>query len=180
MPVTSPFVLYVNNTAYDVRKVSSYVTDSVNYPNKALVRFIDEPKTVVIFDLSTFETAYQAALNSVSTFANGFSDTSFGNTGGTFTPAAGGTVAIGTVGNNVSMVLVLPSGAIATGNLTAPSAPPNGLELTVALGPTNLITTFNFQANTGQTVLAGSVAGALNTSFSWLYRASNTTWYRLK
>jgi hypothetical protein len=62
MPVTSPFILYVNSTAYDLRKVSS-VVDNPD-PSLVDVRFIDDPRLTVTFDRVTFEAAWQSALDS--------------------------------------------------------------------------------------------------------------------
>ena len=62
MPVTSPYILYVNTSAYDLRKVSS-ITVNNDDPTLVNVRFIDEARTVVAFDAVTFIAAWQAALN---------------------------------------------------------------------------------------------------------------------
>jgi hypothetical protein len=61
MPVTSAFVYYVGNTAYDLRKVSQ-VWDT-NGGTQVAVRFIDDEKTFVTFGKIAFEAAWQAALN---------------------------------------------------------------------------------------------------------------------
>lgn len=60
MPVTSPLILTVGQTNYDLRKVSSVIpgTDS----SHVNVRFIDDPSVIVIFDAQTFFTAWQASL----------------------------------------------------------------------------------------------------------------------
>lgn len=66
MPVSSPFIVYVNgsSTALDLRKVSSVVIPSDN-PNIALVRFIDTPDNTVTLDNTggAFLTLWQAALD---------------------------------------------------------------------------------------------------------------------
>ena len=72
MAVTSPYILYTGSTAIDLRKVSSYVIDP-NVANQVLIRMQDENRTTVAMNQATFEAAYQAALNSVSSFGNGFS-----------------------------------------------------------------------------------------------------------
>lgn len=60
MPITSPFVAYVGNTGYDLRKVQSYVPDQD--PTMVQVRFQDSPETVVTVTKESFELAYAAAL----------------------------------------------------------------------------------------------------------------------
>ena len=66
MPVSSPFIVYINgsSTALDLRKVSSVVIPSDN-PNIALVRFIDTPDNTVTLDNTggAFLTLWQAALD---------------------------------------------------------------------------------------------------------------------
>jgi len=62
--VTSPFILYTGTTAYDLRKVSSWSqTNPQTEPATVQVRFIDMPERTVPFDMATFETAMQAALD---------------------------------------------------------------------------------------------------------------------
>ena len=60
MPVVSPFILYVNTSAYDLRKVSSIVDG--DDPAMVYARFIDEPRVAIPFDRITFEAAWQTAL----------------------------------------------------------------------------------------------------------------------
>jgi hypothetical protein len=61
MPVASVFILYVGTSAYDLRKVSSAVPHQTD-PDLIMVRFIDEPRTVIPFDKATFEPAWEDAL----------------------------------------------------------------------------------------------------------------------
>jgi len=60
MPVTSPYILYVGNTAYDLRKVSSVIPgdDSAH----VVARFIDDPRVTVTFDAATFFPVWQTSL----------------------------------------------------------------------------------------------------------------------
>ena len=62
MPVASPYIFYVNTSAYDLRKVSSV---TVNNDDASLVnvRFIDEDKTVVAINAVAFLAAWQTSLN---------------------------------------------------------------------------------------------------------------------
>ncbi len=62
--VSSPFILYVNTTAYDLRKVSSWSDTNPESTNPTVqVRFIDMPEKAVEFDAATFIPAMQAALD---------------------------------------------------------------------------------------------------------------------
>ena len=64
MAVTSPFIFYVDTTAYDLRKVSSWSeTSPETQPATVQVRFIDMPERTVPFDMAAFETAMQACLD---------------------------------------------------------------------------------------------------------------------
>ncbi len=95
-------------------------------------------------------------------------------------PATGGTVAIGTVPDGVSTYLILPSGAITTGNTIAPANPTDGQIVRLVFGAT-VPTTINFTANTGQTVRGGaSITAAADTTYAWVYNLANTTWYRVQ
>lgn len=184
MAVTSNFILYTGSTAIDLRKVSSYVIDP-NVANQVLIRMQDENRTTIAMNQTTFEAAYQAALNSVATFGSGFADPSFTNTNGTFTPSSTG--AIGTIGANVSTVVIAPTGTLATASIIAPASPSNGFELTIIFA-VNAVTSFTLTANTGQTVLAGAgVSGAANSSLSWQFTTAAiggtvaaNTWMRLR
>jgi len=60
MPVTSPFILYVGNTAYDLRKISSVIPgDDTEH---VIARFIDDPRVTVQFDTATFFPVWQTSL----------------------------------------------------------------------------------------------------------------------
>ncbi len=60
VPVTSPFILYVGTTAYDLRKVSSVIPG--NDSAHVVARFIDDPRVTVTFDAATFFPVWQTAL----------------------------------------------------------------------------------------------------------------------
>ncbi len=60
--ITSPYVLYVGTTAYDLRKVITWSEPKVQPVTPIVqVRFQSEPMAVLPFTKSTFETAMQAA-----------------------------------------------------------------------------------------------------------------------
>lgn len=83
--------------------------------------------------------------------------------------------------NTVGRVTFVASGTISDERVTAPPAPVDGQR--VCVGSSHTITTFSFSANSGQS-LAASTPTVLTASttapqgYCWVYRASNTTWYR--
>jgi len=58
--VTSPYILYVGNTAYDLRKISSVIPG--NDTQHVIARFIDDPRVTVTFDTATFFPVWQTSL----------------------------------------------------------------------------------------------------------------------
>jgi hypothetical protein len=82
MPVVSVHIYYVGTSAYDLRKVSSAVEQPDDLVN-VYVRFIDEPRTVLVFDAVTFLPAWEASLNAT------------GGGGGTFVNPNPTTVSVG-------------------------------------------------------------------------------------
>jgi len=84
-----------------------------------------------------------------------------------------------TVANNKSVVQLTPAGVLAALTFVTPAKPVDGQRL--LFFTTQGITTFNLNANTGQTV-NGNLAGTLsaNGHVEYLYSASNTTWDRIQ
>lgn len=88
-----------------------------------------------------------------------------------------------TVGNNTRRVIFTSSVTISDERVTAPASPMDGQMVGVC--STNTITAFQFIANTGQS-LAASTPTVITASttvpqcYEWIYRLSNTTWYRVQ
>lgn len=61
MAVSSPFIYYVNQSAYDLRKVSSVVPGED--PSTSVARFIDNPASGLVMDTAPLLVAWQAALD---------------------------------------------------------------------------------------------------------------------
>jgi hypothetical protein len=75
-----------------------------------------------------------------------------------------------------TQVLVInPAGTLATGTITMPAAPSDGMTITVE--STQEITALTFNGNTGQTVIGKPVQLIPNQPLSWVYRSTGTTWY---
>jgi hypothetical protein len=88
-------------------------------------------------------------------------------TGFTYTFAAGTTTLIAN-----------PAGTLATGTITMPAAPADGMVIIVTT--TQEITALTLSGNTGQSI-GGTQTTLLpaNSAVQFVYRLSNTTWYRL-
>ena len=88
-----------------------------------------------------------------------------------------------TVSSNVGhVILSATTGLLSSTTMTFPAAPIDGQQL--GLSSTGTITTFAVSANVGQssynnpTVVTVSTTGSYG--YSWIYRAANTSWYRLQ
>lgn len=76
-------------------------------------------------------------------------------------------------------VLVMnPAGTLATGTITMPSAPADGMTITIST--TQEITALTLNGNTGQSIGGSQVARLpANSAMQFVYRLTNTTWYRI-
>ena len=68
-----------------------------------------------------------------------------------------------------------PAGTLATGTVTMPASPADGMVINIQ--STQQITALTVAANTGQTLVGGTVTLRQNQPLSFMYRLSNTTWY---
>lgn len=79
-------------------------------------------------------------------------------------------------GTNV--LLMNPAGTLATGTITMPSAPADGMTITIST--TQEITALTLNGNTGQSIGGSQVARLpANSAMQFVYRLTNTTWYRI-
>jgi hypothetical protein len=85
-------------------------------------------------------------------------------TGFSYTFAAGTTV-----------LVMNPAGTLATGTITMPASPADGM--TITFSSTKQITALTLNGNTGQTVVSGVTFLPANQATTYVYRLSNTTWY---
>lgn len=72
-------------------------------------------------------------------------------------------------------LIINPAGTLATGTVTMPAAPADGMVIWVTT--TQQIVALTVNGNTGQTVVSKVTSLAPNQAVAYLYRASNTTWY---
>jgi len=74
------------------------------------------------------------------------------------------------------LLLAVPAGTLATGTVTMPASPVDGMNITIT--STQQITALTVNANTGQSIVGGgSVLLSAGGSQTFVYRLANTTWY---
>lgn len=92
------------------------------------------------------------------------------------TPTAGGTVTISD-SNYDTTVILTPAGTLATLTVVLPAAPFNGQR--VLITSTQIVTALTLDDGAANTSGA-TTALAVNTAVEYVYRASNTTWYKIR
>ena len=74
-------------------------------------------------------------------------------------------------------LIINPAGTLATGTITMPATPADGMVITFTT--TQEITAITINGNTGQSIGGTQVAQLpANSAMSFVYRQSSTTWYR--
>lgn len=74
------------------------------------------------------------------------------------------------------VLIIEPAGTLATGTITMPASPADGMTITVE--STQQVTALTMSGN-GGTIVGTAVQLIPNQPLSWVYRLSNTTWYPL-
>ena len=82
----------------------------------------------------------------------------------TYTFAAGTTV-----------LVINPAGTLATGTVTMPAAPADGM--TISFSSTQIITALTVAGNTGQSIVGNPTTMNAGGGATFVYRLANTTWY---
>jgi hypothetical protein len=72
------------------------------------------------------------------------------------------------------VLIIEPAGTLATGTITMPASPADGMTITVE--STQQVTALTMSGN-GGTIVGTAVQLIPNQPLSWVYRLSNTTWY---
>jgi hypothetical protein len=75
----------------------------------------------------------------------------------------------------INVLVMQPAGTLATGTITMPASPADGM--TITFSSTQIITALTLNGNTGQTVVSGTTKLAANQAATYVYRLSNTSWY---
>lgn len=82
-----------------------------------------------------------------------------------------------TIPANVTVAILQPASTLATGAITMPAAPINGMTITVSC--TQIITALTLSANSGQSIVNTISTLAAGGTVSYIYRQANTTWYKV-
>lgn len=82
-----------------------------------------------------------------------------------------------TIPSGTQTVLLDPAGTLATGTVTLPATPVDGMVVTIT--STQQITAITFSPNSGQSVVGAQTTLPATQAAEFMYRASNTTWYNL-
>jgi hypothetical protein len=83
-----------------------------------------------------------------------------------------------TVPAGASVLQLTPAGTLATGTIITPAAPVDGQRLQIF--STQTITALTITANTGQTLNSTVTTLAANGNVEFIFKASNTTWFRIQ
>lgn len=82
-----------------------------------------------------------------------------------------------TFASGTTTLIINPAGTLATGTITMPGSPADGMVITFTT--TQEITAITINGNTGQSIGGTQVAQLpANSAMSFVYRQANTTWYR--
>ncbi len=73
------------------------------------------------------------------------------------------------------MLFMVPASTLATGTITMPSAPADGMMITFS--SSQQITALTLQGNSGQSISGAVTFLPAQTAASYVYRLANTTWY---
>ena len=73
------------------------------------------------------------------------------------------------------MLFMVPASTLATGTITMPSAPADGMMITFS--SSQQITALTLQGNTGQSISGAVTLLPAQTAASYVYRLANATWY---
>lgn len=82
-----------------------------------------------------------------------------------------------TIGANVEYLVLEPAGTIATLTVTFPASP--GDYQTVTISTTQTVTALTLSGNTGKTIANAVTTLAANGFVKYIYRPTNTKWYRV-
>ena len=82
-----------------------------------------------------------------------------------------------TFATGITTLIAAPAGTLAAGTITMPGSPADGMVITITT--TQEITALTIAGSAGQSIGGTQVSlMAANSSMSFVYRQSNTTWYR--
>jgi hypothetical protein len=76
----------------------------------------------------------------------------------------------------ITTVILNPLGTLATGTVTMPASPADGMVVTIS--SSQIITALTVSANTGQSIVSAVTTLLAGGGAKYIYRLTNTTWYR--
>ncbi len=76
----------------------------------------------------------------------------------------------------IQNLVMNPAGTLAAGTITMPASPADGM--TIRFSTSQAITALVVAANTGQSIVSAVTTLAAGGGAVYIYRLSNTTWYR--
>ena len=81
-----------------------------------------------------------------------------------------------TFATGTTTLIANPAGTLVAGTITMPVAPADGMVITFS--STQIITALVVLGNTGQSIVAAVTTLAAGGGAKYIYRLTNTTWYR--
>jgi len=82
-----------------------------------------------------------------------------------------------TIGDTTKYFIIEPAGTLATLTVVMPTNPADGQE--VFITSTQIVTALTHNPGAGQTLNGALATVAVNGNAAWVYKLSNTTWYRI-
>lgn len=125
------------------------------------------------FTSTAYATAASPTFTGTATAANLTSSGFVADSGYNYqVPSTGFTI---TMANGNYHLILDPAGTLATGTITMCPAPVDGQMVDIKI--TQIITALTIAGNSGQSVKGNPTSAAVGSSFTGIYRATNTTWY---
>jgi len=81
-----------------------------------------------------------------------------------------------TFASGTTTLIIQPAGTLATGTIIMPAAPADGM--VIAFSSTQIITALTVSANSGQSIVNNVTTLLAGGGAKYIYRLTNTTWYR--
>ena len=75
----------------------------------------------------------------------------------------------------IQVLMMNPAGTLATGTITMPAAPADGM--TITFSSTKIITALTVNANTGQTINNAVASLSAGQAVTYIYRSASTAWF---
>ncbi len=80
-----------------------------------------------------------------------------------------------TFASGITTLIMVPAGTLATGTITMPATPADGM--TITFSSSQVITALTVNGNSGQSIVGAPTSMSAGGASTFVYRLSNTTWY---